>query len=130
MEAIAALLGIVGMISVLLAAFFMLCVQPIWSICDIACSPRIPTGGKVTLIILTLVLLGPLLTFFYALFGSRSRGLRKSTLVGAACGVVALAVLFTGAALAPPGHDMQLNPGGVAEFDGETADPDFAALVD
>lgn len=60
--------------------FFLFIVQPIWSVIDVAVSKEHSGGVKAVLIVLTLIL-GPLLTFFYACIGSQSRSLRRSTLI-------------------------------------------------
>ena len=105
MTAIAAIIGFVGLVIAFCCGFFLLFVQPIWTIVDVACCKKLSGGAKATLIVLTLVLLGPLLTFFYALFGTQSRGLRKTTIAGAAVFAVAVGVFVgmagLGAAFAP-----------------------------
>ncbi len=60
--------------------FFLFIVQPIWSVIEVALSKEHSGGVKATLIVLAL-LLGPLLTFFYACIGSRSAFLKRSTLL-------------------------------------------------
>jgi hypothetical protein len=42
-------------------------VQPLWGIIDAAMSPKLSSGAKVAIILLTLLLLGPLMTIGYAL---------------------------------------------------------------
>jgi len=61
--------------------FFLVFVQPIWSIVDVAVSKEHSGGTKAVVILLTLLLLGPIMTFFYACFGTRSRVLRNTTLI-------------------------------------------------
>lgn len=100
MESVAAVLGLFFMLAAFVAAFFLLVVQPIWSIVRMAVSPRLSSGAKAALIVLTLVLLGPLLTFFYALFGTESKALRASTIVGALVFVVAAGGVLGMAAIA------------------------------
>src|SRR5215831_4061350 len=61
--------------------FFLITVQPIWGIVDVATSKEHSGGTKAAVILLTLLLLGPIITFFYACFGTRSRILRGATLI-------------------------------------------------
>jgi hypothetical protein len=61
--------------------FFLIFVQPIWSVVDVAVSKEHSGGTKATIILLTLLLLGPIMTFFYACIGTRSRILKGSTLI-------------------------------------------------
>lgn len=60
--------------------FFLVFIQPIWGVVDVAVSKEHSGGTKAAVILLTLLLLGPIMTFFYACFGTRSRVLRRSTL--------------------------------------------------
>ncbi len=59
---------------------FLVFIQPIWGVVDVAVSKEHSGGTKAAVILLTLLLLGPIMTFFYACFGTRSRVLRRSTL--------------------------------------------------
>ena len=61
--------------------FFLIFVQPIWGIVDVATSKEHSGGTKAAVILLTLLLLGPIMTFFYAWIGTRSRVFRASTLI-------------------------------------------------
>jgi hypothetical protein len=61
--------------------FFLMFVQPIWGIVDVATSEEHSGGTKAAVILLTLLLLGPIMTFFYACIGTRSRVLRGATLI-------------------------------------------------
>ncbi len=61
--------------------FFLIFVQPIWGIVDVAISKEHSGGTKAVVILLTLLLLGPIMTFFYACIGTRSRILRGATLI-------------------------------------------------
>jgi hypothetical protein len=74
--------------------FFLVFVQPIWGVVDVAVSKEHSGGTKAAVILLTLLLLGPIMTFFYACFGTRSRVLRRSTLFS-----FVVVLLFGGAAL-------------------------------
>jgi len=74
--------------------FFLVFIQPIWGVVDVAVSKEHSGGTKAAVILLTLLLLGPIMTFFYACFGTRSRVLRRSTLLS-----FVVLLLFGGAAL-------------------------------
>ena len=67
--------------------FFLMFIQPIWGVVDVAVSKEHSGGTKAAVILLTLLVLGPIMTILYACFGTRSRALRSSTLI---CFVVAL----------------------------------------
>jgi hypothetical protein len=78
------LLGILLLPIVLIGGcclFFLIVAQPIWVIVDVATSKEHSGGTKAALILLTLLLLGPILTFFYAIVGTRSRILKGCTLI-------------------------------------------------
>ena len=110
------LMPIIGAFAMLLAfcaGFVLLVIQPIWAIVDIAASPW-STAVKATLIVLTLVLLGPLLTFFYAVFATKSPGLRHTTLAVTGLFVLSIGAVFTAAALAPPDPGSGAAPPAVA----------------
>ena len=70
-----------------LCIVFLAVAQPIWGIIDVAVSKQHSGGTKAFVVVLTLVLLGPVMTILYACFGRCSSALRKSTLI-------ALAALF------------------------------------
>jgi hypothetical protein len=79
-----AILGLVMMVILLIGGvclFFLLFVQPIWGIVDVAVCNEHSGGTKAAVILLTLLLLGPIMTFFYACFGTRSRIFRNTTLI-------------------------------------------------
>ena len=88
---------IVGGISL----FFLLAIQPIWGIVDVAISKEHSGGTKAAVILLTLLLLGPIMTFFYACFSSPSRIFRRLT-VGAFVIFVISAVALIGMAVTAP----------------------------
>ena len=78
------ILGIVMLLIVLVGGcslFFLIFVQPIWGIVDVATSTEHSGGTKAAVILLTLLLLGPIMTFFYACIGTRSRIFRGTTLI-------------------------------------------------
>jgi len=81
MDIIAALALLVLLVLGALCVFFLVCIQPIWGIVDVAASKEQSGGVKAVVIILTLVLLGPLMTIGYAFFGTRSTGFRMTTVV-------------------------------------------------
>jgi hypothetical protein len=87
METIVGLLWILILLVGGCCLLFLLFVQPIWSIVDVAVSKEHSGGTKAAVILLTLLLLGPIMTFFYACFGTHSRALRSATLI---CFVVAI----------------------------------------
>jgi hypothetical protein len=77
------ILGLILMVILLVGGcclFFLLFIQPIWSLVDVAVSKEHSGGAKAAVILLTLLLLGPIMTFLYACFGTRSRILRNMTL--------------------------------------------------
>jgi hypothetical protein len=78
------ILGLLMMLILLIGGsclFFLIFIQPIWGVVDVAVSKEHSGGVKAAVILLTLLLLGPIMTFFYACFGTRSRALRGSTLI-------------------------------------------------
>jgi hypothetical protein len=78
------ILGIVMLLILLTGGcclFFLIFVQPIWGIVDVATSKEHSGGTKAAVILFTLLLLGPIMTFFYACIGTRSRILRGTTLI-------------------------------------------------
>ena len=102
MASVLALFVFFAMMLAFCTGFFLFAVQPVWTIVDVAVSPRRSSGAKVAIILLTLLALGPLLTFFYALFGTHSRGLRTSTIVGASAFAVSLVLAHEGITRVPP----------------------------
>lgn len=62
------------------AGLFLAAGQLIWGIIDVAASPRHSGGTKAAIILLTMLLLGPIMTFFYACFGTHARALRRTTI--------------------------------------------------
>jgi len=81
--------------------FFLLAIQPIWGVVDVAVSNEHSGGTKAAVILLTLLLLGPIMTFFYACFGTRSRVFRNTTLTCFTVLLLSVAVLI-GLAVAVP----------------------------
>jgi hypothetical protein len=63
-----------------LAAVFLALGQLIWGIIDVAVSPRHSGGTKASVILLTCLLLGPIMTFFYACFGTHTTALKRTTI--------------------------------------------------
>ena len=61
--------------------FFLVFAQPIWGVVDVAVSKEHSGGTKAVVILLTLLLLGPIMTFFYGCFVTRSRILRNATVI-------------------------------------------------
>lgn len=94
MEIVGGLFLLLSMLIIFFTGLFLFAVQPIWSMVDIAESRRLTGGVKAVLIVLTIVLLWSLLTFFYALFGSESRALRQWTKVNGAIFAVGLAAFI------------------------------------
>ena len=133
------ILGLILMLILLIAGcclFFLIFVQPIWGVVDVAISKEHSGGTKAVVILLTLLLLGPIMTFLYACFGTRSRILRVSTLIsfvilllsgGAAIGM-ALAVPMLQQKLpwrtTPAGNADAGPPGVPAEVAVNGADPE------
>ena len=79
MESILQLLVVLFVIIGGISLFFLLAIQPIWGIVDVAISKEHSGGTKAAVILLTLLLLGPIMTFFYACFSSPSRVFRRLT---------------------------------------------------
>jgi hypothetical protein len=100
MEAIVGLLFFLLLAAGGLSFLFLAFVQPIWGIIDVSVSEEQSSGVKALVILLTLLCLGPIATFFYALFGSTSTIFKKATLVCflillfAGCGLIGGSVLF------------------------------------
>jgi hypothetical protein len=80
METIVPILLTVLGVTVFLSVCFLVCIQPIWGLIDVAESKEHSRGVKATVIVLTLFLLGPLMTIGYAIFGAHSKQLRRTTL--------------------------------------------------
>src|SRR5262245_35665008 len=118
--------------------FFLIFVQPIWGIVDVAISKEHSRGTKAAVILLTLLLLGPIMTFFYGCIGTRSRVLRGTTLISFIVLVLSGGSLL-GLAIAVPALKQKLswqtatsgsaNPpattfaGGPAELEANSVDP-------
>src|SRR5262249_10044912 len=81
--------------------FFLVFVQPIGGIVDVATSKEHSGGTKAAVILLTLLLLGPIMTFFYGCIGTRSRVLRGATLISFAVLVLSGGLLLGLAAAVP-----------------------------
>ena len=79
METILALIVVIFLVAGGISLFFLLAVQPIWGVVDVAISKEHSGGTKAAVILLTLLLLGPIMTFFYACFSSPSRIFRRLT---------------------------------------------------
>ena len=78
------MLGLILLLILLIGGcclFFLIFIQPIWGVVDVAVSKEHSGGTKAAVILLTLLLFGPVMTFFYACFGTRSRVLKRSTLI-------------------------------------------------
>jgi hypothetical protein len=101
METILGLIALLFVIAGGISLFFLLAIQPIWGIVDVAISKEHSGGTKAAVILLTLLLLGPIMTFFYACFSSPSRIFRRLT-VTAFVIVVISAVVVIGLAIAAP----------------------------
>ena len=93
METILGLLALCIMAVGGLAAVFMCFFQPIWGIVDVAVSKEHSGAAKTAVILLTVLLLGPVMTFFYGLVGTKTSVYRRATIAGA------LVLLFSGVAL-------------------------------
>jgi hypothetical protein len=81
MEIVAQLVFVALVFAGILCAGFLLAIQPIWGIVDVAVDKEHSGGTKALVIVLTLLVLGPIMTFFYACFGTRSKALRRTTLI-------------------------------------------------
>lgn len=71
---------LLAVLGVGLCVLFLALIQPIWGLVDVATSEDHSNGAKAAVIILTLILLGPLMTIGYAIFGTHSKALRRMTL--------------------------------------------------
>lgn len=74
------------------AALFLCVFQPIWGIIDVAVSQELSGAAKAVIILLTILLLGPIMTFFYGVFGTHSRIFKRATVAAS------LVLLFSGLA--------------------------------
>lgn len=83
MEAVLAILGVILLVLVGIALVFSFVFQPLWGIIDVVTSKEHSSGKKATVILLTVLLLGPIMTFFYACFGSKSAVLKKTSIMSA-----------------------------------------------
>ena len=101
METILGLLLMLMVVVVVCCALFLAFIQPIWGIVDVAVSKEHSTGTKAVIIVATLLCLGPIMTFFYAIFGSRSKALKSATLVSFLILLLSGAVML-GLAIAVP----------------------------
>ena len=101
METILQLLMVLFLIAGGVSLFFLLAIQPIWGIVDVAISKEHWGGTKAAVILLTLLLLGPIMTFFYACFSSPSRIFRRLTVMAFVMAVIS-AVVVIGLAIAAP----------------------------
>ena len=108
MEAILQLLVVVFLIAGGISLFFLLAIQPIWGIVDVAISKEHSGGTKAAVILLTLLLLGPIMTFFYACFSSPSRIFRRLTVTAFVIFVLS-AVAVIGLAIAAPAVRKKFN---------------------
>ena len=101
MEAILQLLVLLFLIAGGISLFFLIAIQPIWGIVDVAISKEHSGGTKAAVILLTLLLLGPIMTFFYACFSSPSRIFRRLTVAAFVMVLISAAVVI-GLAIAAP----------------------------
>ena len=101
MEIILQLLVVLFLIAGGISLFFLLAIQPIWGIVDVAISKEHSGGTKAAVILLTLLLLGPIMTFFYACFSSPSRIFRRLTVATFVIVMISAAVVI-GLAIAAP----------------------------
>ena len=76
-----------------LAAVFMCFFQPIWALIDVSISKEHSPAAKAAVILLTILLLGPVMTFFYGIVGTKTQLFKRATVTGA------LLLLFSGIAL-------------------------------
>ncbi|HEX5218794.1 MAG TPA: hypothetical protein VFZ59_04450 [Verrucomicrobiae bacterium] len=101
MESILQLLVVLFLIVGGVSLFFLLAIQPIWGIVDVAISKEHSGGTKAAVILLTLLLLGPVMTFFYACFSSPSRVFRRLTVIAFLTTLMS-GVVVVGLAVAAP----------------------------
>lgn len=98
------ILGLLALAAFLIAGcclFFLLFVQPIWGLVDVALSKEHSRGVKAAVILLTLLLLGPFATFFYTCISTRSRPLRIATFASLAALLVTGGLTFGMAMIVP-----------------------------
>ena len=108
MEAFLVLLVVLFLIAGGISLFFLLAIQPIWGIVDVAISKEHSGGTKAAVILLTLLLLGPIMTFFYACFASPSRVFRRMTVTAFVIALISGAVVI-GLAIAAPAVRKKFN---------------------
>ena len=115
METLLGLIGLLFLAAGGMSLFFLICIQPIWSIVEVAVSKEHSGGTKAAVILLTLLLLGPIMTFFYACFGTHSRALRRATILAFVIGLISGTVVI-GLAIAVPAVRKKLKiPAGASE---------------
>jgi hypothetical protein len=116
-----------------LSGFYLLFGQLIWGIIDVSVSDRHSGGTKAAIILLTFLLLGPVMTFFYACFGSHSRVLRRTTvgafIVFCVCGAGILALAGVHGATQKKLHDIIGRDGATAGAPADTVGAD-ALVID
>jgi hypothetical protein len=108
MEPILQLLVVLFVIIGGISLFFLLAIQPIWGIVDVAISKEHSGGTKAAVILLTLLLLGPVMTFFYACFSSPSRVFRRFTVTAFVTTLIS-GVVVIGLAVAAPAVRKKFN---------------------
>jgi len=101
METILGLIALLFLIAGGISLFFLLAIQPIWGIVDVAISKEHSGGTKAAVILLTLLLLGPIMTFFYACFSSPSRIFRRLTVAAFVILLISAGVVISLAIAAP-----------------------------
>jgi len=120
METILGLIVLLFLIAGGISLFFLACIQPIWGIVDVAISKEHSGGTKAAVILLTLLLLGPIMTFFYACFSSPSRIFRRLTLTAFVIAVIS-GVVVIGLAIAAPTVRKKFNlPGATSNLNSGT----------
>lgn len=80
MEIVLTIVVLLLSVACFFAAAFLAVGQLVWGIVDAAVSEHLSRGAKAAIILVTMFLLGPIMTFFYACFGTRSRGFRRATI--------------------------------------------------
>jgi len=108
METILGLIALLFLIAGGISLFFLLAIQPIWGIVDVAISKEHSGGTKAAVILLTLLLLGPIMTFFYACFSSPSRIFRRLTVAAFVILLISAGVVI-GLAIAAPAVRKKFN---------------------
>ena len=105
MEIVVQLIVLLCTLVAFATGFFLFVVQPIWGIIDAAVCTKLSSGAKVAVILLTIFPLGPIMTFFYALFGTHTQVFRRLTIIAAVvfgCSVAAVLTMTAIAAQATP----------------------------